>query len=407
MKWRRFRLLLGRSSPVHAVCDQLAAVSGNFLLSMLVARNSSLGEFAQFSLFYAFIVLLNFIHAPLINDSLVVASASGSRTPLITTLTTTALLFSPLSILGAGVLAVTGVSDVLDAIFLLMPTAVLSSLYWSARSALHSTGNHKGAFVVSGLGTLILLITLVGLLHAGVEPVRAGVISMAVGAMGGVGTAVCCETAPAGASSPEVKVAQRVAPGLLVAGLVWLAGNASMLFLGHFGRLDDIAGLRSVLALLLPVNQVLIGMSAFLLPRFARLHRSDDPAATKRLLTGLCMACVVLAVLFSLLVYPLSGYLLELIYGAEYRRFEGWMRLGAIALPLCWAVITLCRTYLRGIGELHGLLLINVTGLLVGLPLSLLCLLSLGDNAVMMSFVVIQVAMMATYLLVGSARRAA
>ncbi|WP_152982624.1 lipopolysaccharide biosynthesis protein [Stenotrophomonas humi] len=376
-------------------------------MSMLVARNSSLEEFAQFSLFYAFIVLLNFIHAPLINDSLVVRAASGRRASLSATLTTTALLFSPLSILGVCVLAVTGVVDVVDAIFLLIPAAVLSSLYWSARSALHSTGNHRGAFATSSLGTLFLLIALIGLLRVGVEPFRAALISMAIAALGGVGAAVCHGTVPAGASSSEAKVAQRVAPALLVAGLVWLAGNASMLFLGHFGRLDDIAGLRSVLTLLLPVNQVLIGLSAFLLPRFARLHQSDDPVGTKRLLARLLVACVVLAVLFSLLVYPLAGYLLELIYGTEYRRFEGWMRLGAMALPLCWAVITLCRTYFRGTGELHGLLLINATGLLVGLPLSLLCLLSLGDNAVMMSFVVIQVAMMSTYLLVGSARRAA
>lgn len=406
MRRHRFRFSLGRGSPVHAIGDQLAAVAGNFLLGVVVARNSSLEEFASFSLFYAFVVLLNFLHVPLINDPLVLRVASGRNTALSKMLVATVQIFLPISIIGLSVLVVTDTLGMGDALFLMLPAAVLSSLYWSARSALHSAGNHAGAFVASGLGTLCMLSALAVLVRCEVEPVSAAVISMATGALAGLGCAACCNTGSSAGPVLAAKAAPRPAAGLLVAGFAWLAGNASMLFLASLGRPDDIAGLRSVLTLLLPINQVLVGLSAFLLPRFARLHQSDNPIEMKRLMAGLSVGCIGLAVLFFLLVYPISGYLLELIYGDDYRRFDSWMRLGAAALPLCWGLITLCRARLRGTGNLNGLLLVNSIGLLVGLPLSLACLMLLGDYAVMISFVVIQVAMLSAYLLMGSAQRA-
>ena len=131
MSRRAVHALLGRRSPLLAVADQLALVAGNALLGILVARSTGMEEFARFALFQALLVLLGFLHVPLVNDPLVLRGAAGAGVPLRAALASSMRLFLPLSVAGALALAALGVGDAVLAL-LLVPAALLVCLCGSA-----------------------------------------------------------------------------------------------------------------------------------------------------------------------------------------------------------------------------------------------------------------------------------
>ncbi|MCD9086647.1 hypothetical protein [Stenotrophomonas sp. SY1] len=361
-------------------------------------------EFARFALFQSLLVLLGFLHVPLMNDPLVLGRG-GRGTALMDSLVFTVRVFAPLSVSGSLVLSMMGVAGPVESILLLAPSVMLACLCWSARSALHGDGNHRAACLVSTTGMLTSLLVFAGLLFAGIQPVRAAFMAIAGSSLLALLVATRFDIENSIRRGSVDEGADAALPGLAAAGLVWVSGNVTVLFLAWLGRLEDIAGLRAVLTLLLPLNQLLIGLSAFLMPRFAYLHGSGQFSLIQRFLLRLSLGCSGMALLFVLCVYPLAGQLLGRIYGTGYVAYEGPMRLGATVLPLCWGLITLRRTLLRSSGRLPDLLRINAAGLLVGIPLSLVVLLSSNENAVMGSFVVVQIAMLCAYLLLGRERK--
>ncbi len=405
MSRRAVHALLGRRSPLLAVADQLALVAGNALLGILVARSTGMEEFARFALFQALLVLLGFLHVPLVNDPLVLRGAAGAGVPLRAALASSMRLFLPLSVAGALALAALGVGDAVLAL-LLVPAALLVCLCGSARSVLHADGNHRGACTVSMVATLVSVLAFAGLAGAGVAAMPAAILAIAVSSLAGLGMATRFPVAAPAARGVGGQASGTLLRGLAAAGLVWVSGNVSILVLAWLERLQDIAALRAVLTLLLPLNQLLVGLSAFLMPRFAQLQQAGQPLRARRLLSALSIGCALMALLFFLCLYPLAGQLLAWIYGSGYAAHADGLRLGAAVLPLCWGLITLHRTVLRGSGRLGDLLRIHLAGLLVGIPLSLWVLLSSAENAVMGSFVMLQIALLASYLLFGRTPKA-
>lgn len=397
MNRARLASLLAERSPLYAIGDQLGMVGANFILGVIVARSGTLEDFAQFGVLYALLVLLNFLHGPMLNEPLVLSSAAGGKARSRSSLRVTFLIFLP----AAGLIALAAALQVTSVtpftLILLFLAGSGSVMYWSTKAELHCALRHRSAFGATVLTSFAMIACALLAMHHGMDASNAAILAIAVSSV--IGAIAGQRVNGVRHGRLEVSASFRHARiGVPSAAMLWLAANGTILLLAHLGRLDDLAGLRVVLALLIPVNQVLIGLSSFLLPRFAR-QGSGAGAKEKRRLGSLMVFCCLAALLFSGAVLLCGDVLLGLVYGSDYARFAPWLSVGACVLPLCWVTITLLRTRLRGLGDGRRLLGIYGLSLAVGLPLSFLLLDRVGGMGPILSFSLIQVCIAIAFLI--------
>ncbi len=393
----RVARLLSEDSPAFAVGDQLGMVGANFILGVIVARCGTMEDFAQFGVLYALLVFLNFLHGPLLNEPLVLTSASDGLLRSRSSLRVMSILFLP----AAGLVALAAPFQVesakLQDLTLLFFAGVGSVFYWSSKAELHCALRHRGAFLVT-VATSLLMVSFVGLaISYGVNASTAALMAIALSTIcGGIFGQLIGGPREGRLDLSGALLHARI--GVPSAAALWMAANGTVLLLAHLGRFDDVAGLRVVLAVLIPVNQVLIGLSSFLLPRFARQAPSAANSGGRELwrLIGLC--CIAAAV-FSGVILVCGDFVLGSLYGMEYERFSSWLSIGALVLPLCWVVITLLRTRLRGVGKGGRLLGIYTLSLLAGLPVSYVVLVGFGGISPILSFSSIQICIAVVFMI--------
>lgn len=387
-------------SAAFAIADQLCMVGANFVLTILVARHSSQEDFATFSILYSLVVLLSFLHGPLINEPL--ALSSRNDTSLLSGFRAdraTALIFVPISTL----IVVFAYSQQYSAspltLSLLCAAGITSCAYWSAKSGLHALSKHRAAFVASAIGSAALVATGAAGIAYCYSMVDFALAAISIAALSGYITA---QLFLRHSVSPQLKlsvVASHSRIGIPAASLVWLAGNVTALALANQERLEEVAGLRVVLTLLLPINQIMTGMSSFLLPRLARLRGDGLSSAAQESTSKVLLAGTALSIAFAAFTYPFAGFLLERIYGADYIRYRAWLQIGAAVLPLSWTVVTVLRTHFRGSAQATLLLKVYIACLVIALPVSLVILQSDLQIGPIVSFITIQAILALGFLL--------
>ena len=378
-------------SGAFAIADQLCMVSANFALTILVARHSSQEEFAAFSILYSLIVLLSFLHGPLINEPLALSSRGDTRKLFGHRADhATALIFAPISVLIAAFAYNQQYSASLVTLSLLCAAGISSCAYWSAKSGLHAISEHRAAFLASAVGSSTLITAgALGVAYR-YSMLDCALAAISIAALSGYFAAKLFLRK---AAAPQLKlslVATHSRIGIPAASLAWLAGNVTALALAHQDRLEEVAGLRAVLTLLLPINQIMIGLSSFLLPRLARLRNSEGPSGARQHTSKALGVGVLLSVIFAAAIYPLAGFLLNTIYGTEYSKYKVCLQIGATALPASWTIVTILRTYFRGAAQAALLLKVYIICLTIAIPASLAILNSDFPTSSIASFIAIQ-----------------
>jgi hypothetical protein len=369
----RAQALIGRLGNGHfAVADQMAMVGGNFLMNLLLARSGAIDAFGTFSVLYALLILINAAQSALISEPLGLArEQDGAQAPVAPDGQAANLkIFLPVSVvvalyalatlpglgLGHGLLFVTG--------------CAISSAYWSARGRLHALGRYRQAFNASLGGSMTMVAsTSLGILV--LDAITTGLLAIALASS--TGLLLSLQSDDQRRQHPSLSIATVVElgkSGLPIAMAVWVANNIVFLMLGQQQRLPDAAGLRGVLTLLLPINQIMIGSAAFLLPRLAVLARAGQHEQIARVTRLALVASVGASLAFGLTAYLCAGLVSRLLLGPQFDPYIGALRLVAVFLPASWCCVTVIRVHFQGSRRPRYVLLAYGLALAVGVPIA-------------------------------------
>lgn len=233
------------------------------------------------------------------------------------------------------------------------------------------------------VATTLLAITLV-------DAMTAGLLAILASSLCGLGVALKADAKRH--SHPRLSlrgVVELGKAGLPIALLVWVANNIVFLLLGQEQRLDDAAGLRGMLTLLLPVNQVMIGCSAFVLPKLAAMSRAGEHARITVFSRRALAVSVAAALAFGIVAYLSAGLVSRLVLGAQFDPYIQSLRLVAIALPASWACVTVIRAHFQGGRQPRFVLYGYVSALVLGVPIAVWVLNHKGTSAAAIATLVI------------------
>lgn len=369
----RLRRLGAKLGNGHfAVADQLAMVGGNFLMNLILARAGDLEAFGSFSVLYALLVLVNAGQSALIGEPLALSreldaqqrprALDGQRASLQIVLPFSALL----AVHAFATMPGLGLFHAL--LFVLACTAC--SAYWSSKGRLHALGKHRSAFNASLSGGVVVVATAL-LAITRTDAVTAGLVAIVVSSLCGLAVALHADGERRAHASLSLRgVAELGKAGLPIALLVWIANNIVFLMLGQAQRLDDAAGLRAILTLLLPVNQVMIGCSAFVLPQLAAMSRAGEQARIAAFSGRALAVSVGAALVFGVATCLAAGPVSRLVLGPQFDPYIQALRLVAIALPASWACVIVVRAHFQGGRRPRFVLFGYVSALVLGVPVA-------------------------------------
>lgn len=120
------------------------------------------------------------------------------------------------------------------------------------------------------------------------------------------------------------------------------------------GDIQQAAGLRAILNLLVPLNTLLVGASAALLPLLAEVQRSSGRAELAAVTHRMVAFVLVGAVIFAAIIVGFSGRLLGMVYGSQFVQFAPALQAASL-LPALWGVVVVYRTSIRAMGEAFDL----------------------------------------------------
>jgi hypothetical protein len=369
----RAQALIGRLGNGHfAVADQMALVGGNFLMNLLLARNGAIDAFGTFSVLYALLILVNAGQSALISEPLgLTREQDGGRSPVAPDGQVANLkIFLPVSVLVAGYAWATLPGLGLGHAVLFAAGCAIASASWSARGRLHALGKHRQGFHVSLAGAVVMATTTaLGILF--LDAISTGLLAIVLAASTSLLLALQADDQRR--AHPPLSLATVVElgkSGLPIAMAVWVANNIVFLMLGQQQRLPDAAGLRGVLTLLLPINQIMIGSAAFLLPRLAVLARAGQHEQIARVTRLTLVASVGASLAFGITAYLCAGLVSRLLLGPQFDAYIGALRLVAVFLPASWCCVTVIRVHFQGSRRPRYVLLAYGLALAVGVPIA-------------------------------------
>ena len=264
-----------------SVFDQLCMVGANFAYGIMYARALTISGYGSFSILYALLVLVALVHGAAAVEAVCTVNTSkysdaAEADPSIRQL----LLYSimtcgPVVLFGVAYawffVPATGAKDLVWFVL-----ASFSSLfYWTAKGLMYRAGKPH----VAAYGSLVAALVMLGtgfLLKSAIS--CSPFIGIAVGAVAG-GLVVGSKTA-----SRSVVRFSKLSGSLIgyarwsvpAAAMVWLLNNLFLFSLNQTSSIDQVAGFKAATTLLLPINQILIGTSLFLLPAWARQHEMNE-----------------------------------------------------------------------------------------------------------------------------------
>ena len=363
--------LLKESSPAFAIADQLAMVGGNFILCIVIARLSSAEDFGRFSVLYALVVLVNALHGPLVSEPISL-SRSGPADNISSSKAdrTTFIIFAPIAAMICLAANLLGYLESAIQTAALFAACCCSALYWSQKARLHAVSSHRTAFVVSAISSLVMLTSALAATLL-TDRTSAGLLGISIGALAGYVLGSLLDRHSAAVALSFRKLLDSAKIGVPSALLIWLANNFLFFFLASSQRLEDGAALRVITTLLLPINQVMIGFSLFLLPRIAHLKQQGQMREAYALSIRTLIASLGAALCIGLAALAASEALLRVTFGPTFASYSNLLGIAACTLPSAWIAVTISRTYMRGSAMGLDLIKIYAIALFFGIPLSI------------------------------------
>jgi O-antigen/teichoic acid export membrane protein len=343
---------LGNQAVLGAI-DQALLAAAHFALGIVVARMGGPLALGTFAFAYAIIVLVNMLHSAVLAevysidpDADLDSQCHGATPILIVTAGLYLACASLIALLAVGLPELRAATS--NASF---HCALLSStVYWSAKPYFYRHGQPMSVLLATGIYALATLASALAFFH--VE----GAHAQPLWAIG-IGGALASIPLLRKLRRPDANCVGRLHRYLRVsidharwavpaALLIWINSNGYVFLMPMHGQTEQTGGLRAIVNLVAPVNTLLVGACAALLPALAQLHRRVEPAVYARTVHMLAAVALGLAVATALAIAPFSERLIVLVYGEAYAPYAGALRV-AILLPALWAVASVYRAAIR------------------------------------------------------------
>jgi len=344
-----------------SVGEQALFAGTHLLINVLLARWLPIEEYGVFALVYSVVVFLNELHAAVVAQPVAVFWGENLKRTraFVGEALSLNLAFAAISavvgLAGAGILVAVGLLPARTA--LLVPfLAVAMPTFWYVRQAAYADLRPWAAFTRStiyGGGSVLGVVAL--------KLVAAPSIEGALAVMGAAALVASLSGSTrywARPARPTSAEARRFAAKAWTYGrwsapasvLTWVTNNIYIVALPLASTVADSGRLKMVLNLLLPFQQVLLGLSLIGLPILARLHANGGTEQATRLTRLALAAAAAGGGAFSLALALGGEAAFTWVYGPR-RADDAQLVLYGLALPVIWAVIAVLRVSLRARGD--------------------------------------------------------
>jgi O-antigen/teichoic acid export membrane protein len=338
-----------------SILDQGLYAGTSFVVSIMLARWLTPGQFGLFAIAFALLALFVTLHASAITEPLGVFGVRAYRESFRSYFAFLLVVQAALSLGAALLVAVAGAIFELDghhalahALYALAAALPAVLLLWYVRRAFYARfAQHWSA--LGGAAYAALVLPSIVALH------RAGELSPAVAllTLGGAALlvalgllALLITHLPAragGVWAPRAALADHVryAKWALVASVtIWVSGYIEYLVLGVIG-FRQAGAMRALDTILLPYWQYLTALASLLLPAFA-LRLEGSPAETRSFLRRVFTVSLVQALIVAAVILVAGQELMGLLFGSKYERYEHLMPvLGLVVIPETLAALLL------------------------------------------------------------------
>lgn len=322
-------LTLARSPRFHLLVA--AAVTGlaSYVYLAIVARALDLHDYAQFSFFWSFTVVISLgVFLPVEQElarreshaldsgprnarrvSLVVAALAGAIATAAVVAAGSMLAGASLSLLAVGLGA----------------TAAVATFQFTLRGMLAGTGRLTRYAIVAGLdGVLRIVLPIVVILLLPATPLAFALV-LAVATLVSLTGAVGVAPGPAPRTT-VVSLLSRV--GRLIAGAIFVQALVNFApIIAYLSARPDDRTQAGVLLAAVTLGRIPIfvyqSLQAGIIPAIAGASRRGDPRAARRLFAGLASTALALGAAWTLVLSLVGPALLQLMFGAAFQ-MSGW-----------------------------------------------------------------------------------
>lgn len=378
------RLALLLSTSTASILDQGLFSGSQFFANVIFARHLSVEEYGAFTMAYSVLVLWFFFISSFHLEPITIyrhkdgsGEASGVSAHVLAALALFAL-FAVLAGIGALGARAFGLTIPLD-LATLLAACLFTAIFWTLRQISYADQKpwyatlQTVAYVVGLLGSAAT----VGIWGEGTA--WSAMLSLIVGAI--VASAVGLAMARRGVANVSVAALRQIATSharyggwALPANMVaWFIANIFLVTLPLYGDVAGGARLKALTNLLLPFQQVLIGLSLVATPALARAYSNGDFTHFRKTSIRFLALSIAGGAIMSIIMLAVGADLFHLLYGAKYRDEEGLILLG-LALPVLMAPVTVSRTIFRAADQpnsqlkayLYGAVAVGVIAVPVG-----------------------------------------
>jgi len=347
--------------------DQVCLAITHFTLTVMVARVLGIDALGKFAFLYALIVLASMAHGALLGESIGVSPTvvgAVERHGLQVILIPAACLAGSLAVAVQPLSIAISQQALNGAPFLCALVGCL--FYWTARSyfyKLHSPVAALSLTVTYGIGTLLSFILLPLILKSTSlrQSYERPLLAIAIGAAATLIVAIALWSR-GHYNLPLIRGKQwlrnpdthRVWVDVIHYGkwslpatfLVWLATNGYYIAMPIFGDNQGTAALRATIMIVFPINTLITGASAAILPILSDRIRQDGLRSVKRLLHIMAGLAAVGGLVFGIVLMTNSDLVMRTIYGPDFAQYAPLLQITAI-LPGLWAASAVYRTGIR------------------------------------------------------------
>lgn len=353
-----------------ASADQAVYGATHLVLQVLLARWLSTADYGRFAATYAGCVLVQLVHNAAYVEPTVVFSAKKAgdardylrRAVATGTVQGTALAIL-LTIASAVLSRILAGPSGFDYAYLVGAVSLLLMPFWFARRVLWVLDSGVMAFAGTITYALIACVGLLLLSFAGHLSATTGLL-----VIGGTGAVVgLAFLAGAGVLAVSPTLSRSELRSLWQYGrwsspatiINWLSGHGYFVLFPLVASVVDGAHFRALLNLVLPVQNVLIGLSAYWLPRLSAdvsQHGFDGIASQWRRML-LLMGAITLAYVLPLIAF--GDRIVELLYAGAYQEIAGHLPLAALAM-LAWPLMYASTVGLRAVARPARVFTVNI-----------------------------------------------
>ena len=157
--------------------------------------------------------------------------------------------------------------------------------------------------------------------------------------------------------------------GLGTVGLSWAQTNSISFISGSLLGLRDVGGLNALVALLLPMLQVLTSATRLALPRIAQIYTAHGLEATRRPVLRVSLVLVALTAAYAIVISLLRGPLFHHLYGERFMAYAWLVPMIGLHLVACGGIAA-CDIGFNSIQAPHASFPIKLLLVLVMIPVN-------------------------------------